>query len=63
VQVWTQSSASRSGCNVRLLRTTHFKLLRTQGHVFNYSDAALYIDTTNSKYLKETLINNWKYFN
>jgi hypothetical protein len=28
-------------CSVRLMSTTHFQLLRTQGHVFFYSDTPL----------------------
>jgi hypothetical protein len=26
------------GCSIRLMSTTHFKLVRTQGHVFSDSD-------------------------
>jgi hypothetical protein len=30
-------------CSVRLTSATHFQLLRTQGHVFSYSDTPLAI--------------------
>jgi hypothetical protein len=30
-------------CSVRLLSTTHFQLLRTQGHAFSFSDTPLLI--------------------
>jgi hypothetical protein len=41
-------------CSVRLMRTTHFQLLRTQGHAFSYSSTPLA-----AKYKLRIITNNY----